>query len=454
LTVVGDVAAGALAAVTEGDAEALAISERSGLARFASSEVHQPTLIENVAVTLKIVRDGRIGTAVTNRIDEQGFADLAARAGEAAESAVAEEDYPGLAPPATLPEVEGYDPAVAELGADDQARLARSAIEAADGIDVYGFFTSGTTEIAFASTTGVRAEQAMTDATTLVIAAADGMSGYAESSAWSRAGIDPAAVAREAAEKAAKTRGAETIEPGAYRAVLERYAVADLLFWFGFDAFSALGLLEERSYVTDKIGERVFDEKVSIADDALDPRGYPKAFDFEGTPKQRVELIEQGVARGVVWDRTSAARAGDGRAATGHAVPAPLRQYGALPFAISLAGGEAESVDELCELVGDGLYITRLHYVGIVHPREGVLTGMTRDGTFRIRDGKIAEPLVNLRFTVAVPQVFADVPGLSRNVELVNTNDFYGERYPLGELAPALATAHFNITGTGSEPGI
>ena len=98
--------------------------------------------------------------------------------------------------------------------------------------------------------------------------------------------------------------------------------------------------------------------------------------------------------------------------------------------------------------------MTRLHYLGIVDPREGVITGMTRDGTFRIRDGKIAEPLVNLRFTVSVPQMLEDVPGLGREQQLVNGSDFYGERYPIGTLVPAIATARFNITGVGSEPGL
>jgi predicted Zn-dependent protease len=125
-----------------------------------------------------------------------------------------------------------------------------------------------------------------------------------------------------------------------------------------------------------------------------------------------------------------------------------------MPYALSLAGGEAESVDELAELVGDGIYVTRLHYHGVVHPREGVITGMTRDGTFRIRGGKIAEPLVNLRFTVSVPEMLSDVLGLSRRTKLVNASDFYGERYPFGALVPALATARFSITGVGSDPGI
>jgi predicted Zn-dependent protease len=79
---------------------------------------------------------------------------------------------------------------------------------------------------------------------------------------------------------------------------------------------------------------------------------------------------------------------------------------------------------------------------------------MTRDGTFRVRDGKIAEPLVNLRFTIAFSDLLRHVPGLTRSVDLVNASNFYGERYPFGALVPALATTHFNVTGVGSTPGI
>ena len=79
---------------------------------------------------------------------------------------------------------------------------------------------------------------------------------------------------------------------------------------------------------------------------------------------------------------------------------------------------------------------------------------MTRDGTFRIRSGRVAEPLVNLRFTVSVPELLREVPGLTREPVVVNVSDYYGARYPLGVLTPALATASFNVTGTGSAPGI
>ena len=442
-------------AAADGDGvEAVVQAEHSGFARFAGSEVHQPTLIENVSVFVRIVRGNRVGAAAANRVDDEGLRDLALRAGEAAEAAPEDPDLPALAGASALPDVEGYDEETAGLSPADQARLAADAIGGAGDTPVYGFFTSGTATVAVVTSAGFAAEQTSTDAVALALAATDGASGYAEQTSWAVGDVDPAAVARQAFELAKRTANADELEPGTYRAVLGPYAVGELLQYFAFDAFSGLALLEERSYLAGKLGERRFDEKVSIADDALDPQGLPKQFDFEGVPKQRVPLVENGVLRGAVWDSTSAVRAGGSRQSTGHAPPPAFRRWGPLPFALSLAGGEAESIDELVELVGDGIYITRLHYLGIVEPRQGILTGMTRDGTFRIRDGKLAEPLVNLRFTVAVPDVLADVPGLTHETTLANEAAFYDERFAYGALVPALATARFDVTGNGGAPGI
>jgi len=446
--------AGKALQAAEGD-EALALvqSERSGMARFAGSEVHQPTLIENETVELQVVREGRLGIASGNRTDDDGLRALAARAAEAAENAPPNPDFAGLAPPAEPARVEGYDSDAAALGAEDQARLAATAIDASK-LDLYGFVTSGVTGIAIASTTGLAVEQTMTDVAALALAAVDGASGYAERTGWRLEDVDPAAAAVEANEKAALTRGAVELEPGSYPAVLEAPAFAELLAYFSYDAFGALGLIEERSYAFDKLGQPVFDERFSLADDALDPRGLPKAFDFEGVPRQRVELVQEGVLRGVLWDRTSAKRAGGGQQTTGHAPPSSLRHWGPLPISLSVAGGEADSPEQLAELVGDGIYVTRLHYLGIIDSRGAVLTGMTRDGTFRIRNGKVAEPLVNLRFTVPMGDVLGEVPGLTRERMLVNLNELYGERFPYGALVPSLATTKFQITGTGSGPGL
>ena len=450
---VEELAQRALGAAEGDEAFAFVHSERSGLARFAGSEVHQPTLIENEVVELQIVRDGRVGLASSNRVDDEALRALAARAAEAADSAPADPDFPGLAAPVEPPAVAGYDEETAALPAEEQARLAASAIEASE-LELYGFFTSGLTELAVASTTGLELSHPLTDAGVLALAATDGASGYAEQTSWRAGELDPAATARTAVAKAERTRGAHELEPGSYPAVLEPFAIAELLLYFAYDVFNARGLLEERSFAAGRLGEKVFDERFSLADDALDERGLPKAFDFEGSPKRRVQLVENGVLRSVLWDRRTAKQAGGGRATTGHAPASGARHWGPYPDALSIAGGEAESPEELAELVGDGIYVTRLHYLSVVNPREGVVTGMTRDGTFRIRGGRVADPLVNLRFTVAVPELLAELHGLTRDPVLVNQTTFYDERYPNGVLAPAIATARFDITGIGGGPGV
>ena len=107
--------------------------------------------------------------------------------------------------------------------------------------------------------------------------------------------------------------GATPIEPQTFRAVLEPYAISELLFYFGFTSLNALALLEGRSYLSGSLGEKLFDDGFTLWDDGLDPRNYPKAFDLEGVPKQRVLMVEDGVARDVVWDRRTAKQAGDGK---------------------------------------------------------------------------------------------------------------------------------------------
>jgi PmbA protein len=439
----------------EGDeADASVHVERSGFARFADSAVHQPTLIRDESVTLRVVRGGRVGCSTTNRTDDEGLADAARRAGEAADSSPVDPGYPGLQEPASVPDVEGYDEATAALTPEEQAEAAATAIAAASEFGLYGYYTSGASEVAVASTTGHAVSQASTDVSVLALAAAEDASGYAEATSWRASDLDPAAVADEAATKADRTRGADAIEPGTHRAVLEPYAISELLFYFAFTSLNALAFLEGRSYLSGRLGEKLFHESFTLTDDGLDPRGYPKSFDLEGVPKQRVLIVEEGVARDVVWDRRTAKQAGDEKTSTGHGLSGPAQAFGPIPFNLVMTGGDATSTDELAERVGDGIYVTRLHYLGIVDPREGIITGMTRDGTFRIEGGKVTTPVVNLRFTTSFPALVAGLLGLTEDITLVNRSDFYDERYPFGTLVPAVATEAFTIVGTGSGPGL
>jgi PmbA protein len=446
-----DLAERACRAAEADEADALVHAERSGFARYAASTVHQPTLVQDRSVTLRVVRDGRIGCVSTNRTDDEALRAAAARAAEIADRSPVDPAFPGLPEPAPPEAVAGWDKETAELGPGEQAERAWAAIGAAGDFGLYGYFTSGITELAVASTTGVAVSQATTDMNVVALAAADGRSGYADAASWKAGDVDPAAVAAEAVEKAERTAGAEDSGPATYRAVLEPYAFGELLWYFGYSSLGALALLEERSYLSGRIGEQIFHPSFSLYDDGLDPAGLPKAFDFEGVPKRRVTLVEDGVAKDVVWDRRTAARAG--RQSTGHALVAPAQSYGPQPFNLSVPAGDA-SVEELVSRVEDGIYVTRLHYLNIVDPREGLITGMTRDGTFRIEGGKVTRPLVNLRFTTSFPALVASVLGFGDEVRLVNQSDFYGERYAFGALVPAIATEAFTVVGSGSGPGL
>jgi len=438
--------------VAEADeADVLVHAERSGLARFACSRVHQPTLIADEAVSIRVVRDGRVGTVSTNRTDDDGLREAVRRAEAAAAGAPPDHAFPGLPQPSKPPSVKGFDEETAALAPQDQAEGAWTAIEAAPELGLYGYFTSAVSATAVASTTGIAVSHAATDATVLAIAASERESGYAEATSWRAGELDPAEVAREAVEKARRTRDAEEVEPGTFRAVLEPYAFAELLWYFAATSLGALALLEGRSYFSGRLGEPLFHPSFSLADDGLDPAGFPRPFDFEGVPKQRLALVEEGVARDVVWDRRTGKRGGHD--STGHALPPAAQAAGPLPLNLSVAPGE-RSVEELAQAVGEGIHVTRLHYLGVVDPREGIITGMTRDGTFRIEDGRVTAPLLNLRFTTSFPALVERLLGLGREVKLTNLSDFYDERMPHAALVPAIATEALTIDGPGSSPGL
>src|SRR5437879_6826750 len=149
-----------------------------------------------------------------------------------------------------------------------------------------------------------------------------------------------------------------------------------MLEFMSYTGFSALAVEEDRSFM--RLGERITGEQVTIWDDGLDASGLPAPFDFEGVPKQRVDLIKKGVATGVVYDMMTAAK--EGRQSTGHGLPAPNTEG---PYAVNLfmqpgSVGKAE----LASGIKRAIWATRLWYVRTVHPKLSIISGMTRESTF------------------------------------------------------------------------
>ncbi|MGK2850144.1 MAG: TldD/PmbA family protein [Candidatus Limnocylindrales bacterium] len=421
------------------EAEALVITEDAALTRFANSQIHQNVAETNVTVNLRFVVGKRVGVASSGRTDEEGLRTLAANAAAIARVVEELDDWSGLPEPTPIEEVTAaYASATADYSPEARAEGVRAVIAAADvaGVTAYGSFSTGTESTAVANSRGIRAGGTRTVAQLLTVSMGPGGgTGYAEQAAVDATSIDAAAIGRESAQKAQATANAVAIEAGDYPVVLEEYAVVDLLDMLGYLGFSALAVQEERSFV--EIGRRIGSDLVSIVDDGRDPAGLPMAFDYEGVAKQRVTLLEAGICRGVVHDAQTAAR--DGVTSTGHGLPAP-NPYGPFPLNQVMAAGDASRADLIAGL-DRGLLVTRFHYTNPVHPKLAIVTGMTRDGTFLVEDGKIVGPVKNLRFTQSYLDAMAGAVAVAR--ERKTLKGFLG-----GAVVPALRLEGWTFTGT------
>ena len=434
-----DRALGFALAAGASEAEAVVMREDGALTRFANSEIHQNVAQREVAVNLRVVIGKRVGVASSGRSDDEGLRTLAAKA--VAIARVVEElpDWGGLAQPRPLePAADGFDPDTATATPEFRADAVRQVIAAADaaGVTAYGSFSTGNDTTAVANSNGVRVAGSRTTAHLITVSMGDaGGTGYAEAAAVDATKIDPAAIGREAAEKARASANAVAIEHGDYPVVLEEYAVVDLLDMLGYLGFSALAVQEERSFF--EPGKRIGSDLVTIRDDGADPAGLPMSFDYEGVPKRRVELVERGACRNVVYDVQTAAR--DGVESTGHGLPAP-NPYGPFPLNMVMEPGDATR-DELIGGLDRGLLVTRFHYTNPVHPKLAIVTGMTRDGTFLVEGGRIVGPVRNLRYTQSYLDALRGTVAVGS--ERRTLKGFLG-----GVAVPAVRIENWTFTGT------
>jgi predicted Zn-dependent protease len=292
------------------------------------------------------------------------------------------------------------------------------------GLKAFGAFSTGAEQLAIANSLGVYHYQRSTDATVNSVVMGEAGSGYADRGAIDVREIDKDDLADEVIDKAQRNQNAQPIEPGVYEVVLEEYAVAEMLEFMSFIGFGALAAQEERSFM--RLGERITGENIDIWDDGLDNTGVPMGFDFEGVPKQRVDLIKKGVATGLVYDMQTAQHAG--RGSTGHGLPAPNTEG---PFAVNvfMAPGTTPKA-ELAGGIKRGIWVTRFWYVRVVEPKQSVITGMTREGTFLIENGKITRPVKDLRFTQSILEALNGTLAISRGTKLQISEYLGASRVP------------------------
>lgn len=416
----------------------------TALTRFANNQIHQNIASETVEVRVRAAIGRRVGCAITNRLDVEALARVAQQAAAAARLAPERPDFPGLPAPAPLPPVDGDVAATAACTPDERAALVGAICERAraHGLVAAGACQTQVRALAVVNTRGVAAHGRATSAELHAVAMADEptVAGYAARVAADVRALDAAALAEEAIGRAERARNPTALPEGDYEVVLQPYATADMVEMLAYLGFSARAYQEGTSFLCGRLGQRIASERVSIWDDALDPQGLPFPFDDEGVPTQRVTLIERGVARDLVYDTETAARAG--RSSTGHALPAPST-FGPLPLHLFMGPGDAASVDQLVASVERGVLVTRFWYTRPVHPREVVVTGMTRDGTFLIERGRIVGPVRNTRYTQSYLEALGDVRGATRASVLLKGDMFGAYRVP----ALHLGRWHFQATG-------
>lgn len=419
--------------------EVLLLHEWGGLTRFASSEIHQSTFREDTGLLVRVVDRGRSGVASTNDFSETGARAAARSAKEMAEMAAPDPLFPGLAPRADVAAVDRFFERTA--GATPAARaeaVARLVAHCPDGFVAAGAFETRAVEIGYANSNAQRCWSPSTQASlTTVVSGGDHGSGFAETFSGSMDGIDPDAIGERAVEKAVGSQRPAALDPGTYPVVLEPSAVATLIGFLAYVGFGGRAYLEGRSCFSGKRDEQVAAPSISIWDDATDPRTLGAPFDFEGVPRQRIELITDGVFRDAVYDLRTAKQAG--RASTGHGLPPPNPE-GPFPLNLFMAEGDA-SVEDMIRSTERGLLVTRFHYSNVVNPVESSITGMTRDGTFLIERGEVAGPVMNLRFTQSILDALSSVSLVGRKAELASEFFFSASR------VPALKIESFHFSG-------
>ncbi len=417
------------------------------LTRFANNVVHQNVAEANAALTVRVAQGRQVGVASTNDLSDGGLERAVEAALESSRLQWEDPDYPGLPEPAPVEPVVGFDEETAAYTPADRARdvggVCRRAAEA--GCNGSGAFSTAIHEIGVANSHGLFVYHPFTLASLTTVVMTEDSAGYAAGASWKVGEVDVVGLGDEAIQRALRSRNPRPLEPGVYPVVLEPYASMDIL-TFIVQMAGAMMVAEGRSWMTGREGEQLMSPLISIWDDGRDPQGLPLPFDFEGTGRQRVDIVRNGVVGSPVYDRRWAKRLG--KESTGHALPAahPTSPWlraalvGPLPMHPAMGPGE-HSVEEMIGSTERGLYVTRFHYTRLVHPREAVVTGMTRDGTFLIENGEVTVPVRNLRFTQSYVEALRDVEMVGREVH--REHPFYSILR-----APALKIGAFNFTGT------
>jgi PmbA protein len=391
------------------------------LTRFANNTIHQNVAEQMLAVSVRTVLDGRTARATTNKLDDDSLRRVVGIAKSLARSQPRDPDLLPMPGPQKYMKAPRYFENTAYATAADRARAVARVAQLAEKNKqtAAGIFSTGVTQSAIANTRGLFASHRQTRAEFSITILESDSSGWAKANSPDLAQLDPAAMARSASEKSAASRNPTEAAPGRWTVILEPSAVLDLV-WFLFYDFAATAMADQRSCFNKRMGKRVLGENITLHDDAYHPLQSGAPFDGEGMPRQKILLVDKGVPTNLVYSRATAKKMK--AKPTGHGFSLP-NDMGEAPVNLVFSGGNS-SVDEMVRSTKRGILVTRLWYIRDVDPYEKVLTGMTRDGTFLIRDGKVAGGLRNFRFNQGILEMLSNVEMMGPAVRAAGEESF------------------------------
>src|SRR6266567_247670 len=441
------------------EVEVLFSGGQFALTRFANNAIHQNVAEENHVVSVRSVFGGRTARAFTNKFDEESLR-LVVRSAES----LAKVQHPdpdllpmpssqevsfsasGSAPSSQMPSRYFSETAeiTPDLRADGVNEIVRVAKEHA--LTAAGVFSSAESFEGIFNSRGLSNWHTQTSAEVSITMLAGDSSGWQKANSPDVGNLDPLALAEVAARKALDSAHPREIPAGKYTVILEPAAVLDIVGFMFWD-FSGMAILDQRSFLTGRIGTKLFGDNITIWDDVAHPLQVGSPFDGEGVQRQRVALVESGIVKRVVYARATAERMKRSEykdkvgpiEATGHGFALP-NEMGEMPLNIVFAPiGDPQSLEQMIASTERGVLVTRLWYIREVEPFEKMLTGMTRDGTFYVENGRLQGGVRNFRFNESLIHMLSNVEAMSVPVRSCGEESF-------DMVVPAMKVKEFNFT--------
>jgi PmbA protein len=436
------------------EVEAIFTSSRFALTRFANNTIHQNVEEENSVVSIRTNFAGRTARSTTNQFDDESLRRAVAASENLARVQAPDPDL--LAMPTPEEATSGsndksasrFFAETAAIAPADRAEVVKGIVSIADHhkLTTAGIYSNSESREGIFNSRGLAKWHHQTLAEVSITMLAGDSSGWQKLNSPDVRKLDPKRLAETAAQKAVESAHPRAITPGKYTVILEPAAVLDIVGFMFWD-YSGVAILDQRSFLNDRIGARLFGDNINIVDDVAHPLQAGSPFDGEGMGRQRVQLVENGVVKRVVYARATAEKMKNSEYAskvgaiepTGHGFPLP-NEVGEMPMNIVFGAPEKpQDVEQMIASTERGVLVTRLWYIREVDPYEKIVTGMTRDGTFLVENGKIQCGLRNFRFNQSLIALLSNVEEMSVPVRASGEESF-------DMVAPAMKVKEFNFT--------